>query len=67
MLLAFFRRSIVFGDFGGGYFDVGICGDEGGNILVGLPWEWSFSISSLTIPTKAWFREPFGAQAGSIA
>lgn len=54
MLLAVFRGSIVFGYFGGGYLDVGICGDEGGNVLVGLPWERSFSISSLIMPTKAW-------------
>jgi hypothetical protein len=36
-LMTVFRGSIVFGDFGGGYLDVGICSDEGGNVLVGLP------------------------------
>jgi hypothetical protein len=67
MLLAFFRESIVFGDFGAGYLVVGICGDEGGNVLVGLPLGMEFFDLVADHTYEGLDREPFGAQAGSIA
>ena len=57
----------MFGDFGGGDSDVGICGDEGGNVLAGLPLGTEFIDFVADHPDKSLDREHFGAQAGSIA
>jgi hypothetical protein len=65
--MAVIRGSIVFGDFGGGDLDFGICGDEGGNVLVGLPLGTEFFDFVADHTYEGLDREHFGAQAGSIA
>jgi hypothetical protein len=56
----------VFGDFGGGYLDVGIYGDQGGNVPIGFSLRTELFDFVADHTYEGLNGKHFGAQAGII-